>query len=66
MFNGGGMIMLEKVASLMEEEWSCYGGGQFHGLRMVDVTEVVTLMDICILYSVVSGVLFLVYSTSYL
>ena len=28
------MVMLE-VASLMEEEWSCYRGCQFHGGRMV-------------------------------
>ena len=26
--NGRGFIMLE-VATLMEGEWSCYGGGQF-------------------------------------
>ena len=28
------MVMLE-VASLMEEEWSCYRGCQFHGGRVV-------------------------------
>ena len=28
----------------MEGEWSCYGGGQFHGGRMV-MLEVVTLME---------------------
>ena len=27
----------------MEREWSCYGGGQFEGGRMV-ITEVVSLM----------------------
>ena len=33
-----------EVASLMEREWSCCGGGQFKGGRMV-VTEVVSLME---------------------
>ena len=33
--NGGGMVMLRKVACLMEKEWSCYRGVQFHGGRMV-------------------------------
>ena len=33
-----------EVDSLMEREWSCYGGGQFKGGRMV-VTEVVSLME---------------------
>ena len=28
------MVMLQKW-SLMEEEWSCYGGGQFNRGRMV-------------------------------
>ena len=31
-----------EVDSLMEREWSCYGGGQFKGGRMV-ITEVVSL-----------------------
>ena len=55
--NGGGMVMLER-ACLMEEEWSCYRGGQFNGGRMVmlqklpvswrengHVTEVVILIE---------------------
>ena len=42
------MVMLERwsvswrenghvteVVSLMEREWSCYGGGQFNGWRMI-------------------------------
>ena len=29
-----GMVMLE-VVSLREREWSCYGGGQFNGGRMI-------------------------------
>ena len=33
--NGGGMVMLRKVACLMEKEWSCSRGVQFHGGRMV-------------------------------
>ena len=40
--NGGGMVMLRGVASLMEGEWSCYGGGQFKGGNG-HVTEVVSL-----------------------
>ena len=48
LFNGGGMVMLEKwavywekndhvteVASLKEGEWSCYRDGQFNEERMV-------------------------------
>ena len=26
-----------KVASLMERQWSCYGGGQFNGGRMINL-----------------------------
>ena len=32
------------MASLKEEEWSCYRGGQFNGGRMV-VMEVISLME---------------------
>ena len=28
------MVVIE-VACLMEGEWSCYGGGQFNGGRMI-------------------------------
>ena len=28
------MVMLQRC-SVMEREWSCYGGGQFNGGRMV-------------------------------
>ena len=34
LYNGGGMAIRE-VVSLTEGEWSCYGGGQFKGGRMV-------------------------------
>ena len=34
LFNGGGMVILERWAVLWRE-WSCYGGGQFKGGRMV-------------------------------
>ena len=30
---GNGQV--REVTCLMEEEWSCYRGGQFHGGRMV-------------------------------
>ena len=30
------------MVSLMEREWSCYGGGQFNGGRMI-IREVVSL-----------------------
>ena len=30
----------------MEGEWSCYGGGQFKGAKMVMLTEVVSLMEV--------------------
>ena len=36
-FNGGRMVMLQRVASLMEGEWSCYRGGKFNGGRMVSL-----------------------------
>ena len=29
------MENVTEVASLMEGEWSCYGGGQFNGGRMI-------------------------------
>ena len=32
------------MLGLMEGEWSCYGGGQFKGRRMV-VTQVVSLIE---------------------
>ena len=35
LFNGGGLVMLREVVSLMEGEYSCCGGGQFKGGRMV-------------------------------
>ena len=66
----------------MDGEWSCYRSGHFIGGRMVMLqmwsilwrenghfTEVLTLMDICIFYCILcsmGGVLFLVYSISYL
>ena len=66
-FNGGRMVMLQKwslygrenghvtdVVSFMEGEWSFYRGAHFNGHMYI------------LLYSVVSGVLFLVYSISYL
>ena len=28
-------MVLTDLATLMEGEWSCYGGGQFNGGRMV-------------------------------
>ena len=46
-FNGERMVMLRRwsvqwrenglteVVSLMEREWSCYGGGQFNGGSMI-------------------------------
>ena len=33
-----------EVVSLMERQWSFYGGGQFNGGRMI-VREVVSFMD---------------------
>ena len=33
--NKGRMTMLVEVVSLMEGDWSCYGGGQFNRGRMV-------------------------------
>ena len=66
-FNGGRMVMLQKwslywrenghvkdVVSFMEGEWSFYRGAHFNGHMYI------------LLHSVVSGVLFLVYSISYL
>ena len=35
---------MSEVVSLMEREWSCYGGGQFNGGRMI-VREVVSFME---------------------
>ena len=35
---------LTEVVSLMEREWSCYGGGQFNRGSMI-VREVVSLME---------------------
>ena len=35
---------LAKNVNLMEREWSCYGGGQFNGGRMI-VREVVSFME---------------------
>ena len=29
------MVMLHKSLTLMEGKWSCYGGGQFTGGRMI-------------------------------
>ena len=76
------MVMLQRWPILMEGEWSCYRSGHFIGGRMVMLpmwsvlwrenchfTEVLTLMDICIFYCILwsmGGVLFLVYSISYL
>ena len=34
-FNGGRMVMLQKVASLKEGEWFCYRGGLFNGGGLV-------------------------------
>ena len=34
-----------EIASLMQGEWSCYGGGQFNRSENGHVTEVITLMD---------------------
>ena len=42
-FNGGRMVHVTEVASLMEGEKSCYRGGHFNGGRMV--TLQVTLME---------------------
>ena len=66
-FNGGRMAMLQKwslywrenghvtdVVSFMEGEWSFYRGAHFNGHMYI------------LLYSVFSGVLFFVYSISYL
>ena len=51
------MVMLTEVVSLMEREWSCYGGGQFNGGIMIMLerfnegrkvirgSEVVSLME---------------------
>ena len=35
LLNGGRLVMLQRWSSLMEGEYSCYGGGQFKGGRMV-------------------------------
>ena len=55
-FNGERMVMLRRwsvqwrengiteVVSLMEREWSCYGGGQINRGSMI-VREVVSLME---------------------
>ena len=37
--------MLHKSASLMEGEWSYYGGGQFKGGENGHVTEVASLKE---------------------
>ena len=29
----------------MEREWSCYGGGQFNGGRMIMLNNLVSLME---------------------
>ena len=29
----------------MEREWSCYGGGQFNGGRMIMLREIVSFME---------------------
>ena len=42
LFNGGGMVILQRW-SFMEGEWPCYTGGQFNG-----GTKVVT-KDACIM-----------------
>ena len=38
------MSRVSEVVSLMEREWSCYGGGQFNGGRTI-VREVVSFME---------------------
>ena len=38
------MVMSTEVATLMEGEWSCYGGGQFNGGENQYVTDVASLM----------------------
>ena len=43
LFYGGEYGHVTVVVSLMEREWSCYGGGQFNGGSMV-MLQVVTLM----------------------
>ena len=35
-------MVVTEVVSLMEREWSCYGGGEFNGGRIV-VIEVASL-----------------------
>ena len=35
---------VREVASLMEGEWSCYGGGQFKGERII-IMEVASLKE---------------------
>ena len=34
-FNGGRMVMLQKLPVSMEGEWSCYGGCHFNRGRIV-------------------------------
>ena len=38
------MVMLRKVASLTEGEWSCYRGDQFNRRENGHVTEMITLI----------------------
>ena len=38
------MVMLQRVVSFIEGEWSCYRGGQFNGERMV-ITKETCLME---------------------
>ena len=42
-WRGNGHV--REVVSLMDGEWSCYGGGQFKGGENGHVTEVVSLME---------------------
>ena len=44
LFNGEGICHVREVASLMEGEWSCYGGGQFKEERII-VTEVASFKE---------------------
>ena len=37
--NGGTMVILYGVVSLVEGEWLCYRGGQFNGGRMVTLQK---------------------------
>ena len=44
LFYGGEYGHVTQVVSLMEREWSCHGGGQFNGGRMI-IRGVVSFME---------------------